>query len=160
MYQSVFALFRAERMADSELCMVRVTSDQDSAPFRIKLFIRPLYKCSHKISHFWHAYYYFKSFRCWCWLLKATLVFWLGPNWAFVRVLRIGPSWTNGEVDFLESICLRHGWNTNVPFHLDCVIQKTCEPVTGGERTPMAWTKSMVEHIKLLGIQEFGRKCI
>ena len=36
MYQSLFALFRAERNADSELCSVRVTSDPDLAPFRIK----------------------------------------------------------------------------------------------------------------------------
>ena len=35
MYQSLFALFRAERNADSELCSIRVTSDPDLAPFRI-----------------------------------------------------------------------------------------------------------------------------
>ena len=34
--QTCFALFRAERNADSELCSIRITSYPDLAPFRIK----------------------------------------------------------------------------------------------------------------------------
>ena len=47
MYQSLFALFRAERNADSELCSVRVTSDPDLAPFRIKQTKGDIYILQH-----------------------------------------------------------------------------------------------------------------
>ena len=28
------------------------------------------------------------------------------------------------EVDFLENICIKHGWNANFPLYMDCVVPK------------------------------------
>ena len=30
------------------------------------------------------------------------------------------------ESDILENICIKHGWNSNFPLYMDCVVQSSC----------------------------------